>query len=146
MNKIKKYFRVFKRYRGRFGEFIIDSVAGLLSGTIIGVFFSLIASITFNRWINLGNYEFFAAIIYVFFTLCILWFFYWLGMFIAKFIFKSKKLLIGFHLNMIAGVFSSMISFLVVLYHNFFWIDVTILGLWVIISILLAHWAIKKKF
>lgn len=74
-----KITRFIHTYKKRCVSFLSSTIAGLFTGVMIGIFFSLVTDIDFNRWINLGNYELFAGIIYVLFTYALLYLLYLLG-------------------------------------------------------------------
>jgi phosphate starvation-inducible membrane PsiE len=143
MERIKKYFRVITNNKNKFREFWIDALAGLLSGTTIGIFFSLVTEIKFIRWINLFSPEIFAAIIYVVGSFLVLFGFYWLGKVVVYFI--DKKRLMSFRLNMIAGAYTSVVSFLLVTYHSSFETDISIAIIALVILFFLSHSAIKRR-
>jgi len=138
-------FKIFKTNRGKFKDFYLSVIAGLFSGLGIGIFFRLTTDIVFNRWINLFSYELFAAIIYVLFVLFILGILYTLGMLIVIFILKDKKRTLSFHLNFIA-VYSSAITFLLILYYNISLIRNVIALVGFILFFVLAYFTVKRRW
>lgn len=143
---MKKIIKFFKKNRGKFKDFCISVMAGLFSGTAIGIFFNLTTQIEFIRWINLENFEVFAGIIYFIGTLLILEFFYWIGKIFIVGILKDNKRFLSFHLNFISGMYSSIMAFLLVLYNNQSTIRNTIALLGILSFFPLAYFTIKKKW
>lgn len=107
INNIKK---LYNKYRDRCRNFHFNTIAGLFTGAIIGIFFNLITNSTFNRWINPFNLgELMAAIIYFSITIFLVWISYFIGkLFIWLFISKQKKHLINFKINYFAGIYSAI--------------------------------------
>lgn len=141
---VPKFLKIFTRNYGKLKDFTISVIAGLFSGLGIGIFFDLTTDITFNRWINLKSYEAFAAFIYVIFFFLILIIFYGFGMFITSLM--DKKRTLGFHLNFVAGIYSSTMTFLLVLYFNQPATRYTIAGIGIVFFFILAYYTIKKKW
>lgn len=112
INKIKRFHR---KYRDRLRNFYSSSIAGLFTGLIIGLFFSLITDSDFNRWINIFSYEIFAGVIYFIFTIFLIIFFYIFGMLMTRWVVASqidnekskKKHMINFRINYFAGMYSA---------------------------------------
>jgi len=116
MGCLDKIISFHKRYKKRCRNFWSSSIAGLFTGAMIGILFSLITDAKFNRWINLMSYELFAAVIYVGLTIFMLWFFYHLGklllwVILHFFRLSSKKdELVGFKINFVAGIYSALFA------------------------------------
>ena len=140
------FFKILKNNHGKLKDFISSVIAGLFSGTAVGIFFSLTTNITFNRWINLFSFELVPAIVYFIFFLFILLIFYCIGSFITKFIWKDNKRLFGFYINFISGTYSSALSFLLVLYYKNILTLITLLILGIIILFILAYFTVKRKW
>jgi len=123
---LKKIKLFHKRHIDRCRSFYSSSIAGLFTGIIIGILFSLITDTSFNRWINLLHWgELFAAIVYFGFIFILIIILYFFGkicvyFFIAKPIkdsSKKKKCLVDFRINYFAGIYSaSWTASLVLLY------------------------------
>jgi len=118
-------------------------MTGVFTGVTIGIFFNLTTNTKFDRWVNLNSLEIFPAIIYVIFTLVLLFFFYGIGMFLTWLIDKNRTL--SFHLNFVSGVYCSTISFLFVLYHAVSRVRNIIAILGIFIWLIVAHYSIKRK-
>lgn len=144
--KLPKFIKIYINNIGKLKDLCSSVIAGLLSGTAIGIFFSLTTDFTFNRWINLFSYEIFAAIVYVIFILVLLLIFYGLGLLITRSFWKDKRRPYGFYLNFVAGIYSSAITFLLVLYYNQPKIRNTIAITGLLLFFVLAHFTIKKKW
>lgn len=142
--QLPKSLGVFIRNYGKLKDFAISVIAGLFSGTITGIFFNSITDITFNGWINLNSYEAVAAIIYAIFAYILIKVFYPFGKSLTIIIDKKKTL--SFHLNFYAGMYSSTITFLFVLYLNRIKMLITITGIGMILLFILAYYIIKKKY
>ena len=142
----RKIIGVFRKNRGRFKDFYLNSMTGLFSGAGMGVFFNLTTNIKFERWINLGSYEIFAAIIYVIFILIVLGLFYILGILIIELLLRDKRRILSFHLNFVSGIYSSVLSFLFVLYYNKPTIRYTIAIMGLVLFFVVAYYTIKKKW
>jgi len=141
---IKKIASKFRNNRDKLKDFGINSITGLFTGTTIGIFFNLTASVTFNRWIDPTNIgELFATVIYVSFIIFLLAFLYGLGIILTWMIDKNK--VYSYHLNFIAGTYCSIMSFLLVLYHKQHLIRNTIAVIGIIVWIVVAYFTIKKE-
>ena len=138
--------KLFKKNRGKLKDFYLSVIAGLFSGLGVGIFFNLTTEITFNRWINIFSYEIIATIIYILFVFIVLGVFYILGVLIIIYIIKDVKRILPFHLNFIAGVYSSAITFLLVLYYNQPMIRNTIAIIGGVLFFILAYITVKKKW
>lgn len=115
MNKFfKKLINPFWKYRARCRAFLSSSIAGLFTGVMIGIFFSLVTDVNFNRWINLRDYELLAGIIYAFFTYLVLYLLYLVGiLFIWTicFFFKIKNKIserVNFKINYFASAITTL--------------------------------------
>jgi len=144
--QLPTFLIVFKKNFGKLKDFISSVLAGLLSGTAIGIFFNLTTDITFNRWINLFSYEAFAAFIYVLFLLLLSLLFYGFGILLISVLWKDKRRTFGFYINYIAGTYSSTITFLVLLYYDNSWVRNTIALVGVFLLFVLAYFTVKKKW
>lgn len=140
-----------KKYRKRCRSFYSSSIAGLFTGVMIGILFSLITDSQFNRWINLRSYEFFAAIIYFGFTIFILWVFYYLGKGLFWLILHVSHIsnkeddLIGFKINFIAGIYSAAFSASLILLNNKFPIIIYVTLAFIIFYLLVEYYAVRNK-
>jgi len=128
-------------------DFYLSVIAGLFSGLCMGIFFSLTIDISFNRWIDptkLG--EFFATVVDVLLILFLLLTFYVVGQLIVKFLLRDKKRHLSFHLNFIAGIYSSTMTFLLVLYYDAPMMRNTITSIGVVLFFVLAYFTVKRKW
>ncbi len=128
---------------GKYKEFCITSFAGLFTGVVIGIFFSLTIDAKFNRWINLLSPEIGAFVVYLIGTLFLAYLFYWVGYFLTWLIDKRK--IMTFHLSYISGVYCAIVSFLLVLYYINFKTDLLIGLVGVIFYFVVAHFAVKRR-
>ncbi len=135
-----KIMRDFIKNSGKLKDFTLSSIAGMFSGLSIGIFFSLTTDITFNGWIKdnfLTNVISFLFLIFIF---------YFLGRFIiVKCLLSDKKRELSFHLNFIAGIFSSSFTFLLILYHKNLITAIMIGVVLIILFFIVAHFAIREK-
>lgn len=116
---IKKIRKFQKKYNERCRNFYSSTIAGLSTGFVIGILFSLITDSKFNRWINLFSYEFFAALIYFVFVLILLYILYHLGKGVMEHILHYKKKdLINYKINYFAGIYSAIGSASFVILHS----------------------------
>ena len=141
---MKKIIKTFSKNYGKFRELTLSIIAGILAGTMVGIFFNLTTDITFNRWINIFNFEVFAGIIFLSLSVFALWILYLIGYRLIKNNF-GKKSAFRFYLNYIAGMYGSSTAFLVVFYSGEPPIRNTIAATFVIMYLILAYFTIKKK-
>ena len=148
IEKIKKIgmIRIFIKNRGKLKDFYLSVIAGVFSGSAIGIFFRLTTDTSFNRWIDLSSFEIFAAIIYLIFVLIVLAFFYFFGILITKYLLRDKKRILNFHLNFIAGTYSSATTYLLVLYYNVPIIRNTSVIVAAVLFFILAYYTVKRKW
>ena len=115
LNYVKKIKSFHRKYSDRCRNFYASTLAGLFTGVIVGIFFSLMTNSEFNRWINLFSYELVAAVIYFLFTLVLIFSLYIVGVIIGKTFThfaklsptKQKQFLISFRVNYFAGIYSA---------------------------------------
>jgi len=73
-----------KNYAKRRRNFYSSTIAGLFTGIAIGIFFSSITDVNFNRWIDIFSNEAFAAGVYFLSTLVVMIIFYHIGKFMYE--------------------------------------------------------------
>jgi len=143
---IKKIKAFHKRYAERCRNFYSSSIAGLFTGVIIGILFSLITDSKFNRWINLFSYELFAAVVYFAFIFLVLYILYFFGkLCIILFISKDKKNLISFKINYFAGVYAATWSASLIILHTKINIAIYISILFIILYFPIEYFTVRNK-
>lgn len=154
--KIKSFH---KRYIDRCRSFYSSSIAGLFTGVIIGIFFSLVTDASFNRWINpfqLG--ELFAAIIYFGFTLILIYILYFFGkacVYVVCIYFlmtkivrnssKKKNCLINFKINYFAGIYSATWVASLIILHTQFMIALYVSIMFILLYFPVEYFVVRNK-
>ena len=143
IGKIRLFHR---KYRKRCRNFYSGSIAGLFTGIAIGIFFTLITDVKFNRWINLASYELFVAIIYFLFVFFVLVVLYFLGKLLVWFLVtKSKDELIGFRINYFASIYSaSFTASLIILHDNLFIASIVTLA-FIVLYFPVEYFSVRNK-
>lgn len=143
---IKKIRLFHKRYLKRCRNFYSSSIAGLLTGTAIGIFFSLITDVSFDRWINIFSIELFAAIIYFMFVFFILFVFYFIGKYgVWFFISKNKDDLVGFKINYFASIYSASWAASLIILHSKILVAIYVSIVYLILYLPLEYFTVRTK-
>ena len=132
--------QVFRKRPRKFRQFFNSFTGGLLSGVIVGMFFSL-ASKNQYEWIDFKNFGWIQYSIYLFFTIIFALIFYKFG----KSIMPDEKESSFFYLNYFSGILSATISALFIIYSRNRLISFIIAISMVILFLIVSYIILKYK-
>lgn len=127
---------VFSRAPRRFKQFYSNVIAGLFSGTLVGIFFAIVAPTQFLGWSS--GIEWLKAIGFTLFCLILLHQ-------VGKKLFGDLGESSGFLLNYVAGFVSSLISSLLILYAKNFFIALSIIIGFILLFFVVSYCILRLR-